>query len=103
METLPSNFEGWVRWGRQRFFSPSRREVFYQVLDALFQARYRVRSPFRLSATLWGVDRTFNMNAREILGVLPSLGEGIHEFMFHPRRLDGDPDTRALLELKNQV
>lgn len=103
METLPSNFEGWVRWGRQRFFSPSRREVFYQVLDALFQARYRVRSPFRLSATLWGVDRTFNMNAREILGVLPSLGEGIHEFMFHPRRLDGDPDTRALLELKGQV
>jgi hypothetical protein len=43
------------------------------------------------------------MNAREILGVLPSLGEGIHEFMFHPRRLDGDPDTRALLELKGQV
>jgi hypothetical protein len=43
------------------------------------------------------------MKAREILGVLPSLGEGIHEFMFHPRRLEGDPDTQALLELRNHL
>jgi len=61
------------------------------------------RSPFRLSTTLWGIDRTFNMNVREILGVLPSLGEGMHEFMFHPRRVEGDPDTRALVELRDHI
>jgi hypothetical protein len=43
------------------------------------------------------------MNSREILQVLPSLGEGIHEFMFHPRKREGDPDTAALLELKDYV
>jgi predicted glycoside hydrolase/deacetylase ChbG (UPF0249 family) len=103
METLANDFEGWVRWGRPRFFSPSRTEIFYQMLDALLQARHRGRSPFRLSTTLWGIDRTFSMNAREILGVLPGLGEGMHEFMFHPRRLEGDPDTQALLDLKDQI
>jgi len=103
METLPPDFRGWVRWGRPSFFSPSRAEVFYQMLDALFQARYRARSPHRLSTTLWGIDRTFNMNAREILGVLPCLGGGLHEFMFHPRRVEGDLDTRALLDLKGRI
>lgn len=103
METLPSAFDGWVRWGKPSFFSPNRAEVFYGMLDALFLARHRGRLPFRLSTTLWGIDRTFRMNAREILRVLPGLGDGLHEFMFHPRRLEGDPDTRALLELKHHV
>jgi hypothetical protein len=103
METLSSDFKGWLRWGRPSFFQPSRVEIFYQMLDVLFLARHRGRLPFRISTTLWGVDRTFNMNAREILGALPSLGQGIHEFMFHPRQVEGDPDTRALLELKQHV
>ncbi len=103
METLPEDFEGWVRWGRPSFFTPSRVEVFYRMLDSLFQARHRSRIPFRLSTSLWGIDRTFNMKAEEILGVLPALGEGLHEFMFHPRQVEGDPDTRALLELSGHV
>jgi predicted glycoside hydrolase/deacetylase ChbG (UPF0249 family) len=103
LETLPPDFKGWLRWGRVVFFQPSRMESFYRVLDVLLLARHRGRLPFRSSSTLWGVDRTFHMNAREILGVLPSLGEGIHEFMFHPRQVDGDPDTQALLELKPHV
>jgi predicted glycoside hydrolase/deacetylase ChbG (UPF0249 family) len=103
METLSSDFEGWVRWGRPRFFSPNSLKIFYQALDALFQARHRGRLPFRQSTTLWGIDRTFNMNAGEILGVLPALGEGLHEFMFHPRRVENDPDTKALLELRNRI
>ncbi len=103
METLPPNFKGWVRWGRPSFFGPNRVEVFYRLLDALLQERHRHRSPFRLSTTLWGIDRTFKMNTHEILEVLPGLGEGLHEFMFHPRRKENDPDTRALLELRNHV
>jgi predicted glycoside hydrolase/deacetylase ChbG (UPF0249 family) len=101
-ETLSSDFNGWVRWGRPRFFSPNSLKVFYQALDVLFQSRHRGRLPFRLSTTLWGMDRTFNMNAHEILGVLPTLGEGLHEFMFHPRRVNKDPDTKALLDLRNR-
>jgi predicted glycoside hydrolase/deacetylase ChbG (UPF0249 family) len=103
VDTISGGFEGWMRWGRPRFFGPNRAEGFYRALDALFQARHRGRLPFRTSTSLWGIDRTFNMNSREILQVLPSLGEGIHEFMFHPRKREGDPDTAALLELKDYV
>jgi hypothetical protein len=39
------------------------------------------------------------MDAGEIAGVLPTLADGLHEFMFHPRTADGDADTRCLLEL----
>jgi hypothetical protein len=43
------------------------------------------------------------MKADEIIGVIPTLGEGLHEFMFHPRRVEGDPDTRALVELREHL
>lgn len=102
-ETLPSDFDGWVRWGQPRFFGLGPWKVFYQLLDALFQAPHRRRSPFRLSTTLWGIDRTFRMNAGEILRVIPTLGQGLHEFMFHPRRVEDDSDTLALLELRNHL
>jgi predicted glycoside hydrolase/deacetylase ChbG (UPF0249 family) len=102
-ETLHPDFDGWVRWGRPRFFRPNPFEIFYRALDLLLQSPQRGRLPFRLSTTLWGIDRTFNMKASEILGVVPTLGEGLHEFMFHPRRVQGDPDTTALLELRNRI
>ena len=54
-----------------------------------------------LSHGLWGLDRTFQMQADEVLRALPTLGDGRHEFLFHPRT-DNDPDQRALLFLKNQ-
>jgi predicted glycoside hydrolase/deacetylase ChbG (UPF0249 family) len=101
METLPSDFDGWVRWGQPRFFGSSPWKALYQLLDALFQRPHRRRSPFRLSTTLWGIDRTLRMNADEILCVLPTLGQGLHEFMFHPRRVEEDPDTLALLKLRD--
>ncbi|HEX5420581.1 MAG TPA: hypothetical protein VFY39_11320, partial [Gammaproteobacteria bacterium] len=59
--------------------------------------------PFPTSTTLWGLDRIEAMQAREVVAVLPSLGEGLHEFMFHPRRIDADADTRCLLELREQA
>lgn len=96
-------FDGWVRWGRPRFFSPNPAAPFYRALDGLLQSRHRSRLPFRLSTTLWGMDRAFRMNALEILGVLPGLGEGLHEFMFHPRPGVSDPDTNCLVELKKRL
>jgi predicted glycoside hydrolase/deacetylase ChbG (UPF0249 family) len=100
---LPENFNGWIRWGRPRFFKPNPVRVFYQALDSLLQEPQRKRLPFRLSTTLWGIDRTFNMKADEITAVIPTLGDGLHEFMFHPRRVAGDPDTTALVELGKNV
>jgi hypothetical protein len=42
------------------------------------------------------------MDAAEISTVLPTLGDGLHEFLFHPRTADeSDPDTRCLLALKS--
>ena len=49
-------------------------------MDTLLQAPYRKDPPFRLSSTLWGVDRTFNMNAPEVEAVRAGLGDGLHEF-----------------------
>ncbi len=100
LETLPTEFTGWVRWGRPRFFGRTPLRVGYHTLDTFLQAPYRRRLPFATSTTLWGVDRTFNMQQAEISAVLPSLGDGLHEFMFHPRRMDADPDTSCLVALK---
>jgi hypothetical protein len=116
VETLRGSFTGWVRWGAPRFFetAPEARESagpgfaaakrpsaslrFQSALQRVFQGPRHW--PFATSTSLWGLDRIEAMNAREIGAVLPSLGEGLHEFMFHPRRIDGDADTRCLIELR---
>lgn len=100
LEIVPSDFTGWIRWGRPCFFGRSR--VFYRALHHLLQRPHRERWPFRASSTLWGIDRTCAMHAREIAGVLPSLGPGLHEFLFHPRRIEADADTDCLLKLRRQ-
>jgi predicted glycoside hydrolase/deacetylase ChbG (UPF0249 family) len=99
VETLPVDFSGWVRWGRPRFFDRSLGGIGHQGLTFVLQAPRSRRMPFRISTTLWGLDRTFNMQAREIAQAIPELNDGLHEFMFHPRGLDSDPDTGCLLEL----
>ena len=42
----------------------------------------------------------FRMQAREVLTTAQQLGDGLHEFYFHPRAIENDADTRCLLELK---
>lgn len=96
-EVLPADFGGWVRWGRPRFFGPP--QPGHAAVYALLQAPWRRRLPFPSSTSLWGLDRTGAMDADEIRAVLPRLGPGLHEFMFHPRHLENDPDTTALLRL----
>ena len=100
---LPTGFDGWLRWGKPCFFENGLQALSYQVLARLLLSPHRGRLPFRLSTTLWGIDRTFNMDAREVANVLATLGDGLHEFLFHPRQVDGDSDTRCLLALTDCV
>jgi predicted glycoside hydrolase/deacetylase ChbG (UPF0249 family) len=99
LETLGKDYDGWLRWGRPRFFGP--KQAGYGILDNLLQAPQRARIPFEQSSTLWGIDRTFAMNADEVVAVIPTLGDGLHEFMFHPRQIEADKDTQCLVALKN--
>jgi hypothetical protein len=47
---------------------------------------------------LWGLDRLFRMDAREIRAAIDLLPDGFHEFMFHPRTRTC-PDSLCLLAL----
>jgi len=96
---LPPEFDGWIRWGRPRFFSRSGAALGYGAIDLALQRPFRSAPGYRRSTTLWGIDRLYAMNAAEITSVLPGLGDGLHEFMFHPRKTSGDQDTECLLEL----
>ena len=92
-------FPGWLRLGRPRFFPPARPDAKIMALtDRLFLERRRKLSPWRPTDTLWGLDRLFRMDAREIRPVLDTLPDGFHEFMFHPRTRTC-PDTLCLLAL----
>ena len=99
--TVGNEFDGWMRWGTPQFFG--KRQAGYNVLDKWLQAPHRSRLPFELSSTLWGIDRTFSMNAKEVAAVIPTLKNGLHEFMFHPRQVDTDKDTQCLVELKSMT
>lgn len=102
LEVMGSEFSGWLRWGRLRCFDRSAATVGYRLLETALMAPHRGRLPCRESTTLWGIDRTFRMRAEEVRRVLPTLEDGLHEFMFHPRSLDHG-DTRCLLELADRL
>jgi predicted glycoside hydrolase/deacetylase ChbG (UPF0249 family) len=99
IEVMGDGFAGWLRWGRLRFFAGSPAVLGYRLLDLTLMAPHRTRLPYRLSDNLWGIDRTFRMQADEVRKVLPALTDGLHEFIFHPRTLENDDDTRCLLDL----
>ncbi len=99
IETLPTDFEGWVRWGTPRFFAPGTMQLAYGTLHLVLQNR-KQPWPFKTSTTLWGLDRIEGMRAGEIEAVLPRLADGLHEFMFHPRKVEADADTTCLVELR---
>lgn len=100
MRVLPKEFHGWIRMGQPRFFNGNRGLFESGIISnwVRFFRRRKSRLPF--SDTLWGVDRLFRMNAGEVASAIRGLQSGLHEFMFHPRRVDSDPDFSALLELK---
>lgn len=99
--TAAGGFDGWIRWGRLSFIDRDSAPLGYALVEALLQEPQRDRLALRPSTTLWGLDRTFAMQSNEIAALIPGLGEGLHEFMFHPRPGDADADTRCLIELRD--
>lgn len=91
-------FDGWLRLGRPRYFGGGGAVV--SLADRLFLDQRRKLSPWRVTDTLWGLDRLFRMDPREVRAALAELPDGFHEFMFHPRTRTC-PDTQCLLALKS--
>lgn len=100
MEVLPRDYTGWLRLGTPQFFTRTVRACATQLAAAMLTERRRRRCPFRASDTIWGLDRLFNMQPREIAAVIPRLPAGLHEFYFHPRSVADDADLTCLMELK---
>jgi len=99
LDVLPQSFDGWLRLGKPRFFSANLDAIWMGPADRLWMERQRRCCPYRCSDTLWGLGRTFRMQAKEVASAARQLGDGLHEFYFHPRTTD-DQDTQCLLELK---
>ncbi|HXI83475.1 MAG TPA: ChbG/HpnK family deacetylase [Verrucomicrobiae bacterium] len=100
LNVLPSQFKGWIRLGKPRFFTPQPGMVVFGITDKLFMEARRRRCPYRHSDTTWGLGRTFRMQAREVVDAARQLTGGLHEFYFHPRTVNNDADVQCLLELK---
>lgn len=97
---IDGSFTGWVRGFGARFFGRHPRgHLGYRILSRWSAHWLKAWPADRRTDTLWGLDRTFCMNAKEVSHVLPTLPDGFHEFMFHPRNM-GDADETALRELK---
>jgi predicted glycoside hydrolase/deacetylase ChbG (UPF0249 family) len=101
MKLLPPKFDGWIRFGTPKYFSNSARTAARHAFGEFFSAHRRKACRHRCSDTLWGVDKTFRMNAGEVRAAMGSLPAGLHEFMFHPRSIEHDADVQALIELKS--
>jgi len=98
-EVVGSRFNGWIRLGLPRAFHSRSVSVLWAALAAIYLERRRRLSAWRSPDTLWGVDRSFHMDAREIRAAIARLPDGFHEFLFHPRTRSC-PDTLCLLQLK---
>ncbi len=97
------DFPGWVRMPVVHHFDPGPQAWLARTITRPVRHGRARRSGLHLSDTLWGVDRTFSMQAGEVSRAIKSLpAHGIHEFVFHPREKD-DADSRCLLELKRTL
>jgi predicted glycoside hydrolase/deacetylase ChbG (UPF0249 family) len=97
---LPADYAGWVRgFGVRLFGRPTPVSAQLAALVAPLARRGLARSGFRLSDSLWGLDRLHAMQAAEIRAALTKLPPGFHEFIFHPRS-EEDADCSALVELR---
>lgn len=102
-DLLPRPFGGWLRGFNIRAFS--RHLPLHARVLRVAGTRTLARSNplFQCSDSTWGLDRLFAMDAQEIANVLPRLGPGLHEFVFHPRRTSADADFTALQELRSRA
>jgi len=98
-ETVGSDCRGWIRLGQACSIGRPNPPLTWRLFDALLIAGRRLTSPWPSPETLWGVDRTFRMDANEVRATLATLPDGFHEFLFHPRTRTS-ADTLCLLELR---
>jgi hypothetical protein len=102
---VPSGDRPWLRGFAIRRFGrrgrPRTRKRLEPWLSPCLQHRLRRRHGWVLSDSLWGLDRLHAMQPDEVLAVVPTLSEGLHEFLFHPRATSGDTDFAALIRLRN--
>lgn len=100
---VAGQFTGWVRGFEVNFFGANPRGNLTLRLLRHRSAHWLKAWPAgRRTDSLWGLDRTFRMNADEITPLLPTLPDGFHEFIFHPRH-ENDADQKALIELKRRT
>ncbi|MEZ5404913.1 MAG: ChbG/HpnK family deacetylase [Verrucomicrobiia bacterium] len=99
LQTISYQFQGWIRLGKTQTFK--NKTNLPTILMNHFFRLYKKFHSFRMTNTLWGVDRTFCMNPDEIRQTIVSLGDGLHEFIFHPRKIRNDLDTECLLALRS--
>jgi predicted glycoside hydrolase/deacetylase ChbG (UPF0249 family) len=99
LETVGPEFHGWIRLGQARTLRRKQPPLAWRLFDALLIARPRKSSAWPSPDTLWGVDRSFQMDANEVRANLAALPDGLHEFLFHPRTRSS-ADTLCLLELR---
>jgi predicted glycoside hydrolase/deacetylase ChbG (UPF0249 family) len=101
IKMIHPHFQGWIRLGKAREFDKNNKKILSTALANRFFQFYKKFHSFRMTNTLWGIDRTFCMNPQEIRQAIVQLGDGLHEFIFHPRKIHNDPDTECLLALRS--
>ena len=99
---LPADFSGWLRGFNVRCFDdrPNATGRFARLLGPLVRRWLRRGRRLRMSDTLWGLDRLFQMRSGEVRSAMRTLPSGCHEFVFHPRGTVPDADLEALFQLR---
>ena len=96
LDAIPSDFNGWIRFGAPR--CPSSQFLLRPIcglVDRGLVRTLRSRIPCAVTDTLW---RFLPFGADQVSMLLPSLPAGSHEFIFHPEN-PGDIECRTLLSL----
>ena len=96
-------FDGWIRLGDSRPMTGGLRGVLDPLMDLIESGAFTRDWRGRNNDSLLGIDRTFANSAADVAGACGKLGDGFHEFFFHPGRswklTESGSDHAALLEL----
>jgi hypothetical protein len=97
------NFKGWIRFGDSKPYPGSIFSATDGVGDLLEKQTFVMKWDGPCNDTLWGMSSTFKNDAATVARTARQLGEGFHEFFFHPGRAGSlaatGRDHAALIEL----
>ena len=101
-ESFP-DFKGWVRFGDSKPYPGSLFARGDLLFDLIEKHTFKLRWAGRCNDTLWGMSSTFENEAKQVATTAKLLGDGFHEFFFHPGRAQNlnsnGRDHAALMEL----